>query len=398
MLTWFFGYASLFFENGALAVPGRPKSEPLKDMEARMSKSPDATLVQAPGVTLTIDGRTVVGRKGRTILEAALENGIKIPYLCYHPRISRTGACRICLVKVNDTMFKTACTEPVAENMKVVSEDAELAAIRKDILEMLLSEGDHNCLYCDANGACELQDLVKRYDAQMPTGEFPRRKREIDEASSKGLKRNEDRCVLCGRCVKACGEIQISNVWQFTGRGSKTHLTSGLFEKIGDSPCVNCGTCSQLCPTGAIMPQLPLGNGFNWELQKESSICIYCGVGCKIDFHKNKEGMLVKATGNGDGPNEGHLCVKGRFGFDFMQKPTRLISPLIKENGEFREAAWEEALDFVAGKLKKIKADSGPDSVGALASAKCSNEDNYLMQKFVRAVVGTNNIDHCARL
>jgi predicted molibdopterin-dependent oxidoreductase YjgC len=154
----------------------------------------------------------------------------------------------------------------------------------------------------------------------------------------------------------------------------------------------------QLCPTGALSFQTVLGRGQAWELQKESSICIYCGVGCKIDFYTNKEGQLVKALGNESGPNEGHLCVKGRFGFDFVQSDKRLTKPLIKKNGKFEEAEWDEALDLIAAKLGDIKTRSGPDSIMAFSSAKCTNEENYLMQKFMRAVIGTNNVDHCARL
>lgn len=349
-------------------------------------------------IKLSFNGREVNARKGQTILEAALMNGVDIPYLCYHPRVSKTGACRMCIVKVNDVMLKTACTEPVMEGIKVVTEDEEIIQIRRGILELLLAEGDHNCLYCDANGECELQALVYKYDIQQTAYEYPKRAREIDYESSEGLKRNENRCVLCGRCVKACKEIQLSNVWDFTDRGSHTHLTSGLFEKIGDSECVKCGTCVQLCPTGALSFQTVLGKGHAWELTKESSICIYCGVGCKIDFYKNKEGLLVKTMGNEDGPNKGHLCVKGRFGFDFVQSPKRLTKPLIKKNGKLEEASWDEALDLVASKFTEIKEKSGPDSLAALSSAKCTNEENYLMQKFMRAMIGTNNVDHCARL
>ncbi len=349
-------------------------------------------------IQLTINGRQVSGRKGQTILEIARENGIDVPYLCYHPRISKTGACRICLVRVNDTALKTSCTEPAANNMKVVTEDEEIRQIRKGLLEMLLAEGDHNCLYCEANGNCELQRLCQRYEVSQPTGEFANRPRTVDTVSSKGLRRNENRCILCGRCVKACAEIQMNRVWDFTGRGSTAHLTSDMYDAIGDSSCVQCGTCVQLCPTGALSFQTVLGRGPEWELEKESSICIYCGVGCKIDFYKNKEGQLVKAMGNEQGPNEGHLCVKGRFGFDFVQSDKRLTKPLIKKNGKFEEASWDEALGLVASKLGDIKAKSGPDSIMAFSSAKCSNEENYLMQKFMRAVIGTNNVDHCARL
>lgn len=349
-------------------------------------------------IRLTIDGRELEGRKGQTILEIARENGIDIPYLCYHPKISKTGACRVCLVRVNDAMLKTSCTEPATGGMRVVTDDAEISAIRKGLLEFLLAEGDHNCLYCEANGDCELQRLCFRYGVETPVGDFSRNQRAVDVESSQGLRRNENRCVLCGRCVKACGEIQMNRVWDFTGRGSHAHLTSDLYARIGDSSCVQCGACVQLCPTGALSFQTVLGRGQAWELKKESSICIYCGVGCKIDFYTNKEGQLVKALGNDQGPNEGHLCVKGRFGFDFVQSDKRLTKPLIKKNGAFQEASWDEALDLVAKRFSEIKGSAGPDSIMAFSSAKCSNEENYLMQKFMRAVVGTNNVDHCARL
>lgn len=349
-------------------------------------------------IQLTIDGKEVTGGRGQTILEIARENGIDIPYLCYHPRVSKTGACRICIVRVNDQMLKTSCTEPATNGMKVDTEDAEIIEIRRGILELLLSEGDHNCLYCDANGECELQALCFRYGVEQPTAGFPKNKRGQDYVSSQGLKRNEDRCVLCGRCVKACGEIQMNSVWNFAGRGGHAHLTSDLYKKLGDSSCVQCGTCVQLCPTGALSFQTVLGRGQAWELKKESSICIYCGVGCKIDFYTNKEGKLVKAMGNEEGPNKGHLCVKGRFGFDFVQSDKRLTKPLIKKNGSFVEAEWDEALGLVASKFSEIKQRSGADSIMAFSSAKCTNEENYVMQKFMRSVIGTNNVDHCARL
>lgn len=349
-------------------------------------------------LTITIDGRDVTGEKGQTILEIALENGFDIPRLCYHPKISKTGACRICIVKVNDQTLTTSCTEPAVDGMKVVTEDEEIIEIRKGILELLLSEGDHNCLYCDANGECELQDLCYRHGIDPLEYVFSKNDREIDYESSKGIKRNENRCILCGRCVKACAEIQLMNVWNFAGRGGHTHLTADFFEKIGGSSCTLCGTCVQLCPTGALSFQPVLGRGQTWELEKESSICIYCGVGCKIDFYKNRKGELVKALGNDDGPNKGHLCVKGRFGFDFVQSDKRLTTPLIKRNGNFEEAGWDETLDLIADKFKEIKEKNGPDSIAALSSAKCTNEENYLVQKFMRAVIGTNNVDHCARL
>jgi predicted molibdopterin-dependent oxidoreductase YjgC len=349
-------------------------------------------------ISLTIDGREVKGKEGQTILEVALSKGIDIPYLCYHPRLSKTGACRVCLVRINGTMLKASCVEPITPGMNVVTEDEEIVKIRKFVLELLLTDGDHNCLYCDANGDCDLQNLVKRYNIGEVNPDRQRTIKEIDYVSSNALKRNENRCILCGRCVKACREIQVSNVWSFAERGSHTHLVADDGKRVGESSCVKCGQCAQMCPTGALTLQPVLGTGLNWELTKKSSICIYCGVGCKIDFYKNRQGQLVKAIGHPLGPNKDHLCIKGRFGFDFVQNAKRLSKPLIKKNGVFEEATWDEALDFAAGKLKEIKEKSGPDSIAALSSAKCTNEENYLVQKFMRAVIKTNNVEHCARL
>lgn len=348
---------------------------------------------------IKLDGREVACRRGQTILEVARENGFRIPTLCYHPQVSRTGACRICVVKVNNTMYKTACTEPVADGINVVTADPDLFALRRGILQFLMTEGDHNCLYCEANGGCELQTLCFEHGLEEPPPPgLPRNRRTRDVTSSEGLRREENRCVLCGRCVKACGEIQMNRVWDFAGRGSHAKLTTGIQDLLGESDCVQCGQCVQLCPTGALSYQTVSGRGQAWELSKESSICIYCGVGCKIDFFTNKDGQLVKAEGALDGPNEGHLCVKGRFGFDFVQGPARLKTPLVRKNGELVEAGWDEALDLVAQNLGRVKAADGPDAVMAFTSAKCSNEENYLLQKMMRAVVGTNNVDHCARL
>lgn len=349
-------------------------------------------------ITLTIDGKEVTGIAGQTIMEVANENGFHIPHLCYHPKLSKTGACRLCIVRINNTMLKASCTEPVTSGMNVITEDEGIKSIRKWLLGLILMEGNHNCLYCDADGDCKLQAYVKTYEVEQSKEDFPVIEREIDYITSNAIKRNENRCILCGRCVRACKEIQVSNVWGFCERGSSTHLIADDDKKIGESTCVKCGACVQFCPTGALTFQTVLGKGFNWDLKKESSICIYCGVGCKIDFYTNKEGLLVKTMGHDDGPNDGHLCVKGRFGFDFVQSPKRLTKPLIKKDGQFQEVGWNEALDFVAQKLSATKEQYGPDAIAGLSSAKCTNEENYVMQKFMRSVIGTNNIDHCARL
>ena len=218
-------------------------------------------------IALTIDGKEVSGIKGQTILEVARDNGIAIPTLCFHPRISKTGACRICIVRVNGQMLKTSCTEPATNGISVETDDPEITEIRRGLLELLLAEGDHNCLYCDANGDCELQSLCYRYGIEVSTGDFPKNYREKDFESSEGLRRNENRCVLCGRCVKACGEIQMNRVWNFAGRGSNTHLTSDLFDKLGDSSCVQCGQLRSALPDRrAFLPDGPRqGSGLGAE-------------------------------------------------------------------------------------------------------------------------------------
>ena len=187
-------------------------------------------------------------------------------------------------------------------------------------------------------------------------------------------------------------------VWDFGGRGSHAHLTTGIPNVLSESDCVQCGQCVQMCPTGALSFQTVKGRGQAWDLTKETSICIYCGVGCKIDFFKNKENELVKAEEVLDEPNRGHLCVKGRFGFDFVQGEQRLRKPLIRKDGQLVPSTWDEALDLVAQNFSRIRSDHGPDSIMSFTSAKCSNEENYLLQKFMRAVIGSNDIDHCARL
>lgn len=349
-------------------------------------------------MTINLNGRDVTCRRGETILDVCNARGISVPTLCYHPRISVTGACRLCVVRVNGSQFKTACTEPVAPNMSVVTHDDELHRIRKNLLNQLLMEGEHNCLYCEANGNCELQDLCHEHGIELPPEGGVKNVRTRDVDSSEGLRRDENRCILCGRCVKACNEIQMSRVWNFAGRGSHAHLTTHILDVLGESECVQCGQCVQMCPTGALSFQTVSGRAQEWELTKKQSICIYCGVGCKIDFSIAPDGEIVRADGALDGPNKGHLCVKGRFGFDFVHSDKRLTQPLIRRNGALEPCSWDEALDTVAENMNRIKADHGADSIMAFTSAKCTNEENYLLMKYMRAVIGTNNVDHCARL
>jgi len=213
------------------------------------------------------------------------------------------------------------------------------------------------------------------------------------------IERDLNKCILCGRCVRVCNEIQVHEVLDFSMRGSHAKVGPAFDNDYIDSECVFCGSCVDACPVGALTFKQARFQGRPWELEKVKTTCPYCGVGCQLDLNV-KDGKVVKVTTNRDygQPNLGNLCSKGRFGMNFIGSPDRLKTPLIRKEGELQEASWDEAFDFVADKLAAIKQEHGADSIAGLSSARCTNEENYLFQKFMRAVIGTNNVDHCARL
>ncbi len=349
-------------------------------------------------VNLTIDGRPIKAKKGSTILEAALNNGIEIPHLCYKKGLSIAGVCRLCLVKIKGRPgMVTSCTTKVAEGMEVIAFDEEINEARRLIVELILSEHRHDCLVCESNGQCELQDLA--YSLGIDRIRFPvEEPNELIDDSSKVVLRDPNKCILCGRCVRACAELVVQDVLKFADRGSRMFVIVGLNQSLGDTDCVSCGACIQACPTGALTEKLARFQGRSWEFRKVRTTCPYCGVGCQIELNI-KDNKIIKVYGVEEGPeNKGHLCVKGRFGFDFVHHKDRLTTPLIKRNGKFEEASWDEALDLIATKFNWLKNKYGPDSLAGLSSAKCTNEENYLFQKLVRVCFETNNVDHCARL
>lgn len=349
-------------------------------------------------VKLTIDNKEVEVRPGSTILEAAQKAGIKIPTLCYQSGLSSVGACRICLVKVKDRPgLITSCTTEARGGTEIITKDEEIVEARRLMVELILSEREHNCLICEKNGDCQLQDLV--YQLGIDNIRFPVNKRvEKREDSSQVILRDPNICILCGRCVRACSEITVQDVLDFAERGGKTFIAAGLDEKLAETDCVSCGACVQACPTGALTEKLARFQGRSWEFRKVETTCPYCGVGCQIELNiKNDRIVKVYGVDNGS-PNRGHLCVKGRFGLDYVHHQDRLTNPMIKKKGRFVEASWEEALDLVAHRFRELKDEYGSDSLAGLSSAKCTNEENYLFQKFVRVCFANNNVDHCARL
>jgi predicted molibdopterin-dependent oxidoreductase YjgC len=384
--------------------------------------------IETMNVTLTINEKKVTVPQGSTILEAASLNGIKIPTLCHHPDLSNSGACRMCVVSVEKArLLQTACTTPVTEGMVVHTESDEARSTRKFVLSMLLTDHPNDCMVCEVNGDCELQDLVYEYGVEWPAHEGQTHTYEIDPDPNPFIYIDLNKCILCGRCVRACSEIQNRDVWNFAQRGFKSKLVAGGDQLLLDANCESCGACVAYCPVGALYDKMSIGLGRPNQVKKVRTTCSYCGVGCNFDLNV-RDGQIIRVTSAEDAPvNGSSLCVKGRYGYDYVQHPDRLTRPLVRarylsdveakvasgawkiadipdnpagpNNPEtFIQADWDTTLDLVAGKLTNIKKQHGGKSFGLLASAKCTNEENYLFNKFTRQLMTTHTIDHCARL
>jgi len=376
-------------------------------------------------VKLTINSKKVTAPEGSTILEAARLVGIHIPTLCYHPDLSNVGACRLCVVSVERARtLQTACTTPIAAGMVVNTESEEVRATRRFALEMLLTDHPNDCMTCEVNGDCELQDLVYDYGLQWPEHSGQRHAYEIDSDPNPFVFVDRNKCIICGRCVRACGEIQNRDVWNFAQRGFDTKLVAGADQLMLDAHCESCGQCVAYCPVGALYDKMSLGLGRPNQVSKVRTTCGYCGVGCNFDLNV-RDGKVVRVTSAEDASVNGmSLCVKGRYGYDYIHHPDRLTRPLVRAkwlagteerlaSGEWRvansqspmpnpddlvETDWDTALDLVANRFAEIKKEHGSDAFALLASAKCTNEENYLFNKFTRQILATNTIDHCARL
>jgi len=362
-------------------------------------------------VSLTINGKSVQAEPTWTILETAQNAGISIPTLCYHKDLSPHGGCRMCLVSVKGVRgLVTSCTTPVNDGMEVETESNELFISRQSTLKLLLS-AYHDAGYKQVNAEdSELISLAKQYgvDPQAEMSKEPRYPVNTDPNPFVWVDMNK--CILCSRCVRACAEVQGRFVWGLAERGFETHIAAGLDETMLEARCESCGACVAYCPTGALDLKMSIDDAPKVE-KKVTTTCTYCGVGCQFDLNV-ADNQIVRVTSNPNAPVNGmHLCVKGRFGYDFVDHPDRLTKPMVRDyllkgeprpsksdRGQWVETDWDTALNLAADKLAFYRDTFGADSVGVLSSAKCTNEENYLMNKFARQVIGTNNVDHCARL
>jgi len=344
-------------------------------------------------ITFSINGKLVTVPTGTTILEAARLNGIYIPTLCDDPRLEPYGGCRLCLVQIkNMPRMVTSCTTPAMDGMEIETAADEIEHMRRTNLELILSNHPNDCMMCEKAGDCALQELFYLYD--LKTSRFAgERKHGSTKDKNPFITRDMEKCILCSKCVRVCNQIQGVNAIDLAYRGFDAQVSTPF---DNDLDCEFCGQCVGICPTGALVGKESLGKGRQKDMIPIETVCPYCGCGCNLTLHTIRN-RVVRVTSRPDTINAGWLCVKGRFGYNFLHSSDRLTTPLIKKNGIFIKATWDEALQHVAVRLSAIKENSGPDAIAGLSSARCTNEENYLFQKFMRAVIGTNNVDHCAR-
>lgn len=331
-----------------------------------------------------------------SVLQACRTAGIDIPTLCYDERLSPSSACRLCLVEIEGhKKLETSCSVSVKDSMVVNTHTDMVVAARRDMLDLLISNHPLECLSCDKSGNCKLQDYCYEYGLTESSYKGAKREPKID-SSNPFYTYDARKCVLCGLCVRVCDELQGTNAIGLEDRGFATAVATPFNQGLINSKCVSCGNCVSVCPVGALTPK-PLARFRQWETKKVRTTCSYCGVGCQLDLVV-KGDMVLGAEPAKDTLNKGLLCVKGKFGYKFINHSDRLKTPLIKRNGKFEEATWDEAYKYIRNKVNITKESFGADSFAGLTSARCTNEENYLFQKLFRAVIGTNNIDHCARL
>src|SRR5256714_2293302 len=346
-------------------------------------------------VNITVDGKKISAPEGTLLIEACKSAGIEVPAFCYYPGLSLQAACRMCVVRIEKMpKLQTACTVPITDGMVVTNESAEVKQARKATIELLLGNHPLDCPVCDAGGECELQDMTFTYGAAE--SQYMETKQHKDEQQwSPVVYFDRPRCILCYRCVRVCGEVM--DVWALgiQNRG----VGSVIAPNKGDHlECEECGQCIDICPVGALTSGAYRYKTRPWEMNHVGTICTHCGDGCKttLGVRRSDTGTEIVRGDNRDksGINGDFLCIKGRYAFDFANHEDRITEPLIRKNGRLTPATWEEAFELVGRRFKEVRDKDGGQAIGVVGSNRTTNEENYLLQKFARVVMQTNNIDH----
>lgn len=332
--------------------------------------------------------------KNKTLLDFLSDLGITIPTLCHDERIKKNEQeCGICVVEVDGKLEK-ACKTMLKDNSTIKTHSELVLKKRKEILENIIKEHALDCLGCKKSGECKLQDYCYEYEVHQNKNDF--KESLLIDNSNPFYVINPNKCIACGKCVEICKNLQGSNILEIKEENGRKYAGPIKEEKVNNTKCMSCGNCVSVCPVGALLPK-EKEQYRAWETKSVRTTCSYCGVGCQIDFLV-KDNKIVEAKPANIAPNDGLLCVKGKFGYKFVNHPDRINTPYIRKNGKLEASSWEEAYNLIQKNIMKIKEKYGSDSFGGLTSARCTNEDNYIFQKLFRAVIGTNNVDHCARL
>jgi NADH-quinone oxidoreductase subunit G len=348
-----------------------------------------------PDVTITVDGKKITAPAGTLLIEACKAVGIEVPSFCYYPGLALQAACRMCLVRIEKMpKLQTACTVPITEGMVVTTESDEVRQARKSMIELLLGNHPLDCPVCDAGGECELQDMTFKYGAAESRYMEGKLHKE-EQQWSPVVFFDRPRCILCYRCVRVCSEGMDVSALGVQLRGSSSVIAPNMGDHLD---CEECGMCIDICPVGALTSGAYRYKTRPWEMNHVGTICTHCGDGCKttLGARRSDTGMDLVRGDNRDksGINGDFLCIKGRYAFDFFDHKDRLRQPLVRKNGALAPVTWEEAIDHVAQRLRQIRDSQGGQTIGVIGSNRTTNEENYLLQKFARTVLGTNNIDH----
>ncbi|MGI4812672.1 MAG: formate dehydrogenase subunit alpha [Janthinobacterium lividum] len=388
--------------------PAGPRSAPAWAGEAPMQINntdygTPARLTETQ-VTLEIDGRQVTVPAGTSVMRAAVEGGVNVPKLCATDSLEPFGSCRLCLVEIEGRRgYPASCTTPAEAGMKVRTQSAKLQSLRRNVMELYISDHPLDCLTCAANGDCELQDMAGvtglrevRYGVGDAAGH--NHLHDVKDESNPYFTYDPSKCIVCNRCVRACEETQGTFALTIAGRGFESRVAPGPDGAFMGSECVSCGACVSACPTATLTEKSIIELG-----QPEHSTvttCAYCGVGCAFKAEMKGEEVVRMVPYKDGRANDGHSCVKGRFAWGYATHKDRITKPMIRERitDPWREVSWEEAIGYAASEFRRIQAEHGRDSIGGVTSSRCTNEETYLVQKLIRAAFGNNNVDTCARV